>query len=216
MKISWLLAIVTLLGSNVLAQERPAPPEEVFRYAVFDTGTAIEVDWFIDDGAYMYRDAFGFSSGDSAVVFGDVEFPEAKMHYDEFLGEQAIYRGNALISIPYTVTGDRPDKLPVTIDSRGCLDSGFCYAPTRWIETVAMKSADTAAAPLDFSSLGSSGQDEFPEPDEVFFPNVYVVDGSRPEKRTVTTGRRSPDLVELVSGIEPGERISLVAPAESG
>ncbi len=46
--------------------------------------------------------------------------------------------------------------------------------------------------------------------------HVYVVDGSRPEKRTVTTGRRSPDLVELVSGIEPGERISLVAPAESG
>ena len=46
--------------------------------------------------------------------------------------------------------------------------------------------------------------------------HVYVVDGSRPEKRAVTTGRRSPDLVELVTGIEPGERISLVAPAESG
>ncbi|MEM1174802.1 MAG: efflux RND transporter periplasmic adaptor subunit [Pseudomonadota bacterium] len=42
--------------------------------------------------------------------------------------------------------------------------------------------------------------------------HVFVVDGGRAEKRSVTTGRRSPDLVELVNGVESGERISLVAP----
>ncbi len=46
--------------------------------------------------------------------------------------------------------------------------------------------------------------------------HVFVMSSGRPEKRLVTTGRRSPDLVELTDGIESGERISLVAPTEAG
>lgn len=46
--------------------------------------------------------------------------------------------------------------------------------------------------------------------------HVYVVDGGRSQKRAVTTGRRSPDLVELTGGIEAGERISLVTPPDAG
>jgi multidrug efflux pump subunit AcrA (membrane-fusion protein) len=42
---------------------------------------------------------------------------------------------------------------------------------------------------------------------------VYVVTGERFEQRAVVTGRRSPDLIEIRSGVAPGERISLVAPA---
>lgn len=42
---------------------------------------------------------------------------------------------------------------------------------------------------------------------------VFVLSGNKPQRREVELGRRSPDLVELVSGIEPGDRISLVTPA---
>jgi HlyD family secretion protein len=52
----------------------------------------------------------------------------------------------------------------------------------------------------------------FGDSDEVF---VYVLEDGRAVERTVTLGQRSPDLVELTSGVRPGERISLVAPAES-
>lgn len=45
---------------------------------------------------------------------------------------------------------------------------------------------------------------------------VFVVTGERAEQRAVVTGRRSPDLIEIRSGVEPGERISLVAPAGRG
>jgi HlyD family secretion protein len=41
---------------------------------------------------------------------------------------------------------------------------------------------------------------------------VYVVDGGDTEVREVELGRRSPSLVEIVSGIRAGERISVVAP----
>ena len=42
---------------------------------------------------------------------------------------------------------------------------------------------------------------------------VFVVNGRDVERRDVVLGQRSPDLVELISGIEPGDRISLVTPA---
>ncbi len=41
---------------------------------------------------------------------------------------------------------------------------------------------------------------------------VYVVDGNDAETREVELGRRSPNLIEVVSGLTPGERVSVVAP----
>ena len=46
--------------------------------------------------------------------------------------------------------------------------------------------------------------------------HVYVVTVGGAERRSVDIGRRSPDLVEITRGIEPGERISLVAPPGQG
>lgn len=43
--------------------------------------------------------------------------------------------------------------------------------------------------------------------------HVFVLGSGSPERRSVKLGRRSPDLVEIASGITPGERISLVEPA---
>lgn len=42
---------------------------------------------------------------------------------------------------------------------------------------------------------------------------VFVLAAGGPQRRVVQLGQRSPDLVELLSGIEPGERVSLVTPA---
>lgn len=42
---------------------------------------------------------------------------------------------------------------------------------------------------------------------------VFLVSGGEPQRRAVEIGQRSPDLVEIVSGLEAGDRISLAAPA---
>ncbi len=44
---------------------------------------------------------------------------------------------------------------------------------------------------------------------------VYVVNGSKSERRPVTLGRRSPDLVEITAGIDSGDRVSLVLPPDA-
>ena len=45
--------------------------------------------------------------------------------------------------------------------------------------------------------------------------HVFVMNRTGYEERSVTLGMRSPDLIELVAGVEPGERISLIAPADA-
>jgi thiol:disulfide interchange protein DsbD len=176
-----LLIAATLIGASAFAADRPPPPQEVFRYVVNDAGDAFEVDWAVDDGFYMYQSAFGFESANPAVVLGEPELPKGKIYTDEFLGEQVIHRGNFFIRVPYTIEGERPESVDLTIHSRGCTDGGFCYMPQEWAETVAMARPTPKGAKLDFSGLGSSRQTEFPPPEEVFFPDLFAVDGNTVE-----------------------------------
>ena len=178
-RVAWLLIATALTTPAQAQQKRPPPPEDVFRYVIFDAGDALEIDWAVADGAYMYRDAFSFETDALSIELGEPELPEGELHTDEFLGEQVTYRGNFFVRIPYTFKGaTKPGRIALTIKSRGCLDDGFCYMPQTWIGTVALKQANTTTKKLDLSSLGGTGQSDFPPPDEVFFPDVFAIDGN--------------------------------------
>ena len=182
--ISRLLPVAMLIVPALVpaAQDTPPRPEEVFHYVVVDAGDALEIDWAVDDGFYMYQSAFGFESADPAIVLGEPELPEGKVYNDEFLGEQVIYRGNFFVRIPYTVNGEKPASVMLTIKSRGCTDGGFCYMPQSWIETVELGKLKAGSDKIDFGNLaGGGGASEFPPPDEVFFPDVFPVDGNTVE-----------------------------------
>jgi thiol:disulfide interchange protein DsbD len=182
-KIYIAVAILLLTSLAGAANERPAPPQEVFRYVASDSGDALEIDWAVEDGAYMYRDEFKFAVDNTAIVLGEAELPEGEVHNDEFFGEQVVYRGNFFVRIPYTITGEAPAAVELRIDSRGCLDSGYCYMPQTSIETVALKSATSNKPKMSLGAVaGDAGiSSEFPPVDEVFFPDVFVVDGNTVE-----------------------------------
>ena len=177
------LAILFLTPLSAAADDLPAAPQDVFRYVVSDAGDALEIDWAVEDGAYMYRDEFKFSVSDPAITLGTAELPEGEIHNDEFFGEQVVYRGSFFVRIPYTVNGDKPPSVDLTIDNRGCMDWGYCYMPQSWTENVKLKSAGISAAKLDLSTLSGStrSSSEFPPVDEVFFPDIFVVDGNTVE-----------------------------------
>jgi len=176
-KIFIALAGVLLVSWANAADDRPAPPQEVFRYVVYDAGNALEIDWAVEDGAYMYRDEFEFAVNDAAIVLGDAELPVGEVHDDEFFGEQVVYRGNFFVRIPYTVVGEAPASVALTIDSRGCLDSGYCYMPQTWIESVKLKQA-AGAKKLSLGGLFSNSLDEPLPADQVFIPDAFAVDGN--------------------------------------
>jgi thiol:disulfide interchange protein DsbD len=176
------IALAMLTTAALADDDRPAPPQEVFRYVVNDSGDAFEFDWAVEDGAYMYRDEFRFAVDDASVVLGQVELPEGEVHNDEYFGEQVVYRGNFFVRVPYTVEGSKPDSVALTIDSRGCLDSGYCYMPQTWTETVKLSHTDTKTTdprkPLSFSKFGANSIDDVLPADEVFVPDAFAVDGN--------------------------------------
>jgi len=167
---AWLL-LAMMLAAPANADDTPVPPpaEDVFRYVLFDAGDAIEIDLLIDDGAFLNREGTSFESGTDGIVLGDAELPDT---------EDGTYRRNVFIKVPYTVEGEKPDGFVLKLNVSGGLDSGHDYPVQTWIDSI--ESAKPAAK-LDFSTLGSAGQDEFPPPDEVFFPDLFAVDGNTVE-----------------------------------
>jgi thiol:disulfide interchange protein DsbD len=172
------------MASTAVGQDdKPQRPGDVYRYAAADTGDAIEIDWAIEDGYYLYRSKLGFESNTEAVVFGDARLPEGLEHEDEYFGKQQIYRGNFYVSIPYSVDGERPDAMELVIKSQGCWDGGLCYPPQIWSEEVKLK-GDPATTKLNLSEIGSSsglGNSKFLPVDEAFKPILVPVDGNTVE-----------------------------------
>ena len=66
--------LVMSLAQILYAQdEDPLRPEVAYRYAAADTGDAIEIDWVVEDGYYLYRNKMSYLSGTNSIVFGAAE-----------------------------------------------------------------------------------------------------------------------------------------------
>jgi len=187
-----LLLPVFALTSGVQAQD--APPlqaDEAFVYVVADTGNAFEIDWVIEDGYYLYRDQLSFESDTATIKLGKPRLPEGQTHEDEYFGKQQIYRDRFYVTVPYSVDGLRPATADLVIKSRGCADIGFCYPPQEWSESVKLRKVKQPGPKLQLGEVGNTagedgltgggGMGDFPPPDEVFFPDLFAVDGNTVE-----------------------------------
>ncbi|NOX68453.1 MAG: protein-disulfide reductase DsbD [Gammaproteobacteria bacterium] len=172
------IAAVALLSLSVAAQDDDIlHPEEAYRYAVSDTGSALEIDWAIEEGYYLYRQKLSFKSNTASVQFGNFELPQGLPHEDEFFGAQQVYRDRFFVTIPYTIIGERPASMQVEVKSQGCADIGICYPPQTWTSDVRLISASTT--PATKLTLGNSiGSSEFLPVDEAFKPVLIVRDGN--------------------------------------
>ncbi|MEM9404143.1 MAG: protein-disulfide reductase DsbD, partial [Pseudomonadota bacterium] len=173
------LALLAMIALPALAQDDlPLRPDDAFRYAVFDTGSALEIDWAIEDGYYLYKKELKFASQSPAVNLGEIELPDGVDHEDEFFGRQQVYRDRFFVSIPYEIAGTPPEALNLEIRSRGCADLGICYPPQRW-ETSVPLSISKASAPA--FTLAAPTSNEFLPVDEAFRVYVEPVDGNNVE-----------------------------------
>lgn len=178
------LLLACCLATPAFADQAPPKVTEAFQYVVSDTGEALEIDWAIDECCYLYRDKLTFESGSGAIVFGDIQLPEGLPHEDEFFGKQQVYRDRFFVTIPYTAAGDRPQTAELIIKSQGCNDViGICYPPQTWTDTVKLRKVAGGAPKLKLGQLsGTTGSNsEFPPVDEVFFPEMFPVDGNTVE-----------------------------------
>ncbi len=152
------------------------PAEEAFRYAVTDTGSALEIDWAVAEGYYLYRDKLGIASRTPGIEFGEAELPQGRRHEDEFFGVQQVYRERFFVTVPYTVSGERPSRLSFELSLQGCADRGICYPPQRWSDAVRLAAAGDPPKP-DLGSFGRSAPRFLPV-DEAFQPQAAAADGN--------------------------------------
>ena len=167
-------------------------PEEAYRYAAADTGNAIEIDWVVEAGYYLYRNKMSYEANSDAIVLGEVVLPQGLHHEDEFFGVQQIYRDRFYVSIPYTVVGAAPASVDLIIKSQGCADIGLCYPPQTWTESVTLLARNNNSGKIQLGQLGNSGTTgtfgtfgsanaEFLPVDEAFQPILTALDGNTVE-----------------------------------
>lgn len=184
-----LLPMLAVAALSAAPEPDPLRPEEAYRYVVADTGGAFEIDWAIEDGYYLYRNKLSFESPTAGIRLGDPRMPEGLDHEDEFFGKQQVYRQRFYVSLPYQVDGERPKFVELVIKSQGCADIGLCYPPQTWTERVELREMPQARARLQLGDVGKTstgntlagGASDFPPPDDVFFPDLFAVDGNTVE-----------------------------------
>ncbi|MGH8223853.1 MAG: protein-disulfide reductase DsbD [Woeseiaceae bacterium] len=189
-RLGWLACLCALAATASRADEAFLKPQEAFRYAIADTGSAFEIDWALEDGYYLYRSKLGFRSLSDGVRLGEYDLPAGLAHEDEYFGAQQIYRDRFFVSIPYAVADERPDSVTLELKLQGCADAGLCYPPQNWPAVVPLRAATVsdklafgAAPPSPGETLGglAGGLGDFLPVDEAFEPFVTALDGTTVE-----------------------------------
>ncbi len=153
-------------------------PEEAFRYAVSQAGDEITITWQIEPGHYLYRERMSYASESAGLELGDAVFPPGEPHYDEFFGDMAIYRNQAVIRIPIRRRAPELRSAALELLSQGCADIGLCYPPQRWTAEIIFTAADSRGGKLQNILNKQSGGlvDEPLPPEQAFQPSVSIID----------------------------------------
>ncbi len=163
----------------------PLRPELAYPYTVDADAREITVHLDIQPEYYLYRNQFRFTAKTPGLELSDPIYPVGENHYDEFFGEQEIYRGKQSIRIPYTAPAGLK-SVELSMRSQGCADMGMCYPPQDWTSTVILpgpaasqpsagQSSSSKVLTDWLSEPGGSGQ-PFLSPDEAFKSTVSILD----------------------------------------
>ncbi|MDH3400323.1 MAG: protein-disulfide reductase DsbD [Chromatiales bacterium] len=179
------LLLIPLLWA---ASADPLRPELAYPYTVDADAREITVHLDIQPEYYLYRNRFRFTAKTPGLELSDPIYPVGENHYDEFFGDQEIYRGKQAIRIPYTAPAGLK-SVELSMRSQGCADMGMCYPPQDWTSTVILpgsaasqpsagQSSGSSKVLTDWlSEPGGSGQ-PFLSPDEAFQSNVSILDNN--------------------------------------
>ena len=126
------------LTSMVRAQQQDfLDPEKAFILRVQMAGPgAIQLQFKIAKGYYMYREQFAFKLDTQNVKLGEGKFPVGQVKHDPtFDRKMELYFKEAVITLPITAW---PKDLPtnpfvLTVTGQGCAEAGICYPPMDFI-----------------------------------------------------------------------------------
>ena len=114
-----------LLGCSAAIAQDVLPPQQAFPYTIEASGDEITLSFAVEDGYYLYRERFDFSSQTDDVTLGAPQLPEGKIYEDEFFGVVETYRGEFDVTIPYS-RSTALAEMDFQLMLQGCADIGLC------------------------------------------------------------------------------------------
>ena len=117
------------------------PPEKAFTYLIEWKGDALEVEWNVAPGYYLYKSRMSIESATPGVKIGTATFPMGEIHHDEYFGDQEIFRDDFVVTAPTERKTQSVREVTVKLKWQGCADAGLCYPITTWEAKVPLPAA---------------------------------------------------------------------------
>ena len=147
--------LLALFAGHAAAAVSPADllePDQAFRFSARAVAKdAIEVQWQVAPGYYMYRERIKFAAKPENVALGTPDLPPGKLKKDEFFGETQTYRGEVRVRVPVKDAAGL-ETITLVANSQGCADSGVCYVPHE--QKAQINLASLAASPSSPAATG--------------------------------------------------------------
>ncbi len=119
------------------------PAEEAFVPSIkaIDPNNVI-VTFTIQEGYYLYKDKFKFSSADGTISIKNVDLPKGKVKDDPLFGQVEVYNGGE-ITIPIQLSRSIKDAQDLSIEAafQGCAKNGICYPPQKKLLPISLAAA---------------------------------------------------------------------------
>jgi len=136
-----MLMVASVQATAQISPEDLLPVEEAFALQARAVPGAVELDFEIADGYYLYRHAFRFESLTDGVALGEPVIPSGEVGFDDFFGEIESYRDRVRISLP--VRSGR-GAAEIAVRFQGCADLGVCYPPHRQVFGLTVEAAEAS------------------------------------------------------------------------
>ena len=107
-------------------------PDQAFRLSATPLGPdAVRFTWAIEEGYYLYRDKFSFSSLEAglSVDFSAVQIPHGEVKQDESFGKVEVNTGQIAVDVPLLHSRMGISQALFEVGYQGCKDGSVCYPP---------------------------------------------------------------------------------------
>jgi thiol:disulfide interchange protein DsbD len=150
-------------GSSLISGEDEYLPVDEAFVLTADALSAnnIQLNWRIAEGYYLYKERMRVVADGDTQAIGALVLPKGEDHYDEYFGNQEIYRES--VDATFSVPPSDAKSVSVRVTYQGCADAGLCYPPETKAITISLEGAPTAiaASSTDGASPYVSEQDSF-------------------------------------------------------
>lgn len=121
-------------GTKITTDSLPLPAEQAFQFeAIVNTSNELLLRFTPAPGYYLYRDKTKITivSDNNSVLAGELQWPAAKSHKDEYFGDVAVFFDLVEAKLPLQLNDAKAHDITLKASFIGCQENGICYPPMK-------------------------------------------------------------------------------------